>query len=102
MTPPDCLHALALAAGVVVLVMTTVIDQVCTTVLVTITPSVLVRVGVGAVTVTTGAVDCPDKITIGVGVIVAVTSEVDVTVKVEVAAVTVEVTCIAGQMTYIL
>ena len=92
MIPPDSLHALALAAGVVVLVMMTVVDQVRTVVLVAITSLIIVRVGVGAVTVTTGAVDRPDKTTIGDGVMVAVTSEVDVTVRVEVAAVTVEVT----------
>lgn len=90
MIPPDFLHALALAAGVVVLVMMTVVDQVRTIVLVAITSRILVRVGVGAVTVTAGAVDRPDKTTIGDGVIVAVTSEVDVTVRVEAAAVTVE------------
>ena len=86
------MHALALAGGVVVLVMTTVVEKVFTTVLVAITPLTIVRVGVGAVTVTTGAVDRPDKTTIGDGVIVTVTSEVDVTVRVEAAAVTVEVT----------
>ena len=90
--PPDFLHALALTGGVVVLLMTTVVEKVRTTVLVAITPLVIVRVGVGAVTVTTGAVDRPDITTIGDGVIVAVTSDVDVTVKVEVAAVTVELT----------
>jgi len=92
MMPPDFLHALALAGGVVVLLMTTVVEKVRTTVLFAITSLMIVRVGVGAVTVTTGAVDRPDITTIGDGVIVAVTSDVDVTVKVEVAAVTVELT----------
>lgn len=55
---------------------------------------VITRVGVGAVTVTTGAVVLPDKITMGEGVSVAVTSEVDVMVKVEAAAVTVDVVVI--------
>jgi hypothetical protein len=90
--PPDFLHSLALAAGVVVLLITTVVDKVRKIVLLAITPLVIVRVGVGAVTVTTGAVDRPDKTTIGVGVIVTVTSEVDVTVRVEAAAVTVSFT----------
>jgi len=100
--PPDFLHALALAGGVVVLVITTVVDQVFTIVLVAITPLTIVRVGVGAVTVTTGAVVLPDITTTGVGVIVVVTSDVDVMVRVEGAAVTVELTCISSQMTYFL
>jgi hypothetical protein len=90
--PPDFLHALALAGGVVVLLMTMVVDQVRTIVLVAITPLMIVRVGVGAVTVTTGAVDRPDRTTIGLGVIVTVTSDVDVTVRVEASVVTVELT----------
>lgn len=51
----------------------------------------IVRVGVGAVTVTTGAVAFPDRTTIGEGVRVVVTSDVEVIVRVEVAAVTVDV-----------
>jgi hypothetical protein len=72
--------------------MTTVVDQVRTIVVVAITPFLIVRVGVGAVTVTTGAVDRPDRTTIGLGVIVTVTSDVDVTVRVEASVVTVELT----------
>lgn len=91
MTPPFDLQAETVAAGVVLLVITTVVEYVFVSVIIPMANLVITRVGVGAVTVTAGAVVLPERITTGEGVIVAVTSEVDVTVRVEVAAVTVVV-----------